>query len=165
MTKTKEILSELRLSWRGGAGQGGKLPDLVGAVGEEGAFQIGKESLSGPYLVLHCNLEGCYNSDCDQVRKKGKGVIFPLEFPAALFLFEVTHWPRSPGRSGGNGWVCVLFILPVEPQQRVSPAEALLGKGWGFSPLLRERHPLLRFCGVFSVPHCQTKASRVFLLC
>ena len=56
MTKMKEILSELRLSWRGGAGQGGKLPDLVGAGRKGRCFSDRKgeylRPVFGPSLQL-----------------------------------------------------------------------------------------------------------------
>lgn len=47
MTKTEEILSELRLSQEGRGGRSG----TWGNQGKEGGFQTGKETISGPYLV------------------------------------------------------------------------------------------------------------------
>ena len=76
MTKTKEILSELRLPW-GGRGGRKAAETWWELVGKEGGFSIGKESVSDPFLALHCDLDGCYNEDNDQVRKKGKKMIFP----------------------------------------------------------------------------------------
>lgn len=116
MTKTKEILSELRLSWRGGVGSCQTRWELVG---KEGGFQIRRESILGPYLVLPCNLGGCDHQDQDQTRKEGNGVVFLLEFPAGLSWVESSHGTHL-GAPEETGW---------GPQQRAALLMPGVGEG------------------------------------
>lgn len=150
MTKTKEILSALRLSWRGGGGGGGSSKTWWELEGEEGGVQRGKESLPGPYLALSLQLglllqRGPY----DQVRKKEKGD-FPPEFPAGLFPLEATQGLAHLGSQEETvGCVSCASCLWDHCPDRLSTADEPLGASGGPQAPQEKNSSAKRLRGVF----------------